>query len=109
MHEVQQICDRIIFLDQGKIIYQDTPTGLIRKLKKAKVKMIIIKGKDILEKYLKTQKIKFYWRKKMIVFKINEEIIPKSLYQLSDRGVRYDEIEILRPTLEDFFLEVAKK
>jgi len=109
MHEVQEICDRIIFLNKGKIIYQDTPTGLIRKLKKAKVKMVVIKAKDILERYLKAQKIKFYWRKRMIIFRIDEEIIPKALYQLSDRGVRYDEIEILRPTLEDFFLEVANK
>lgn len=109
MHEVQEICDRIIFLNHGKIIAQDTPLGLIKKLKKAKVKMAIVKKKDILEKYLKNSKIKFYWQKQRIIFEINEELIPKTLYQISDQGVRYAEIEILRPTLEDFFLEIVKE
>jgi len=109
MHEVQEICDRIIFLNKGKIIAQDTPRGLIKKLKKAKIKLVVIKGKKILEQYLNKEKVKFYWQKERIVFKTDEEIIPKLLYQLSDQGVRYIEIEILRPSLEDFFLEVVNK
>jgi ABC-2 type transport system ATP-binding protein len=109
MAEVQEICDRIIFLSHGKIIAQDTPMGLVNKLKKTKIKMIISQGKQTLEKYLKNNKIKFYWKKQRIVFNVKEEDIPKILYQLSDQGVRYAEIEILRPTLEDYFLEVANK
>ncbi|GAG24724.1 unnamed protein product, partial [marine sediment metagenome] len=109
MHEVQEICDRIIFLNKGKIIAQDTPWGLIKRLKKAKIKMAIVKGKNALEKYLKTTKIKFYWKKQKIIFKLEEENIPKILYQISDKGVRYAEIEILRPSLEDFFLETVEK
>lgn len=107
MHEVQEICDRIIFLNKGKIIAQDTPFGLVKKLKKTKIRMMIVQKEDILEKYLTNEKINFYWKEKKITFEINEEIIPKVLYQLSDKGVRYTEIEILRPTLEDFFLEIA--
>lgn len=109
MHEVQEICDRIIFLNHGKIIARDTPLGLIKKLKQAKVKMAIVEKKNILEKYLRKSKIKFYWRKERITFELNEELIPKVLYQISDHGVRYAEIEILRPNLEDFFLEVINK
>lgn len=109
MHEVQEICDRIVFLSKGKVIAQDTPLGLIKKFKKAKIKMVILKNKNILEKYLKNRKIKFYWQKDKAVFKLDEKQIPKILYQLSDQGVRYEEIEILRPNLEDYFLEIATK
>jgi ABC-type multidrug transport system ATPase subunit len=31
MHEVTRICDRVIFLDKGKIVSEDTPAG--RKIK----------------------------------------------------------------------------
>jgi len=109
MAEVQEICDRIIFLDQGKIIAQDTPLGLVKKLKKAKIKMIITQGKKILEKELKKKKISFKWKNQEVFFETNEKIIPKLLYQISDKGVRYSEIEILKPNLEDFFLEIAGK
>lgn len=109
MHEVQDICDRIVFLDKGKIIAQDTPSKLVKKLKKAKIRMTITKNKKDLEGYLKLRKINFYWKKEKIVFSLNEEIIPKVLYKISDKGVRYDEIEILRPNLEDFFLEIVGK
>jgi len=109
MHEVQEICDRIIFLNHGKIIAQDTPMGLIRKLKKAKVKMVIIKKRDVLEKYLKSSKIKSYWNKQKITFAIDEKLIPKVLYQISDKGIRYAEIEILKPNLEGFFLKIVSR
>lgn len=109
MHEVQEICDRIIVLNKGKVIAQDTPQGLIKKMKKAKVRMFINQKREILEKYLQKRKIKFYERKNKITFALDEKIIPKVLYQISDQGVRYEEIEILKPNLEDYFLQIAKK
>ena len=109
MHEVQDICNQIVFLNKGEIIAQDTPSGLVKRLKKAKIKMVITKNQEILEKYLKFKKINFYWQKEKIVFRLNEKIIPKILYKISDKGIRYDEIEILRPNLEDFFLEIVGK
>jgi len=108
MHEVQEICDRVVFLNKGKIIEQDTTENLIKKLKKATIKMFISRGKDFLEQYLQNQGIDFQWKDKKIIFKIKENTIPKFLYKISDAGVEYWEIEILRPNLEDFFLEVVK-
>jgi len=109
MPEVQEICDQIIFLDKGRIIAQDTPLGLIKRLKNARIKMVITQGKRTLEKYLQQKKINFHWQKEKAIFKLEEEVIPKVLYRLSDQGVRYAEIEILRPSLEDFFLEIVNQ
>jgi len=107
--EVQEICDRIIVLNKGKVLAQDTPEGLIKKIKTSHVKMIIVQNKPVLEKYLQSRKIKFSWKKNKISFNLDENLIPKVLYQISNQGIRYEEIEILRPTLEDFFLEIIKK
>jgi ABC-2 type transport system ATP-binding protein len=107
--EVQEICDRIIVLNKGKIVAQDSPENLIKKIKTSHIKMIIIQNRPVLEKYLQSRKINFSWKKNKISFSLDESLIPKILYQISAQGVRYEEIEILRPTLEDFFLEIIKK
>lgn len=109
MHEVQEICDRIIFLDKGKIIAHDTPLGLVKKLKKTKIRMQIDKNKELLEKYLKEKKFKYLWKNNQVIFSIDEQAIPKVLYKISDQGIRYSDIEILRPNLEDFFLSITTK
>jgi ABC-2 type transport system ATP-binding protein len=108
MHEVQEICDKIIVLKKGKIIAQDTPMQLVKKLKKAKIRMIIIKSKEKLINYLNKKQIKHSWKKQKITFSLNENDIPKVLYQISDQGIRYAEIEILRPNLEDYFLNIMR-
>ena len=48
MHEVTRICNRVIFLDKGKIVAEDTPTGLIKKLDKPNLEHVfleIVRGK----------------------------------------------------------------
>jgi ABC-2 type transport system ATP-binding protein len=109
MHEVQEICDRIIFLNKGEIIAKDTPSDLVKKLKRTQIKLIVDAKKQTLEEYLSEKKISFIWQKNRITISIGESEIPKVLYRISEKGIRYSEIEILRPNLEDYFLEVVNK
>ena len=109
MHEIQEICDRVIFLNHGVIVAEDTPMGIIKKLKRTSVRLLIERGKEDLTSYCENQKIALHWKKDRAELSIEEEEIPKTLFELSKCGVRYSEIEILRPTLEDFFLEQATK
>lgn len=109
MKEVEEMCDRIIFLNKGKILALDTPEGLIKRLKKIKLKMIIKNERKKVEDYLKKHDYSFNWQEDKIAIKVEEEQIPKILYRLSEQGVFYSQLEILRPNLEDFFLQIAKK
>lgn len=48
MHEVTRICDRVIFLDKGHIVAEDTPEALIKKLDKQNLEHVfleIVRGK----------------------------------------------------------------
>ena len=48
MPEVTRICDRVIFLDKGNIVAEDTPAGLIKKLNKPNLEHVfleIVRGK----------------------------------------------------------------
>lgn len=89
MREVEQVCDRIIFLQNGKIIADDTPQALARSVDISRL-TLLIKGK-----YEK--------------FSVPEKEIAQFLQGLLAQGIQYDEIEIEAPSLEDYFLKISKK
>ena len=108
MKEVEEMCDRIVFLKKGEIVAEDTPRGLARRLKGVRVRLLIRDGGRLMQDYLEDKKYKWELDKGRYEIRLDEEAVAKLLVGVSERGVRYDEIEILQPTLEDYFLEVAK-
>lgn len=42
MKEVTRICDRVIFMDKGRIVAEDTPEGLIKKLDKQNLEHVFL-------------------------------------------------------------------
>lgn len=84
MAEVTEVCDRVIFLRKGKIVAEDTPKGLARRIKICTLRYRV--------------------GDKETEVKINEEEIASFLNDLAKREIKYDEISIDKPTLEDFFL-----
>jgi len=84
MAEVTEVCDRVIFLRKGKIVAEDTPKGLARRIKTCVVKYKV-NGQET-------------------AVKIKEEEIASFLNDLAKREIKYEEISIDKPTLEDFFL-----
>jgi len=109
MAEVEEICDRVVFLDKGKIIARDTPEGLAKRIKISRIEMMIDDGLKRLQRLVREN----FWQIKVsgrfTRVEIAEKEIPKFLNLLSERGISYREISIEKPTLEDFFLLTAKK
>ncbi|OGK30962.1 hypothetical protein A3F29_04315 [Candidatus Roizmanbacteria bacterium RIFCSPHIGHO2_12_FULL_33_9] len=109
MEEVTRICDEVIFLDKGKIIAQDSPLGLTKRISKAQVRLTFDGENKILEKYFKKEKLKFKFQTKNIVtIDTKEEKVPKLIFSLSKLGIWITDIEVKKPTLEDFFLQIAR-
>ena len=84
MAEVTEVCDRVIFLRKGKIVAEDTPKGLAKRIKICTLRYKI--------------------GDKETEVKIKEEEIASFLAGLAKQGIKYDEISIDKPTLQDFFL-----
>lgn len=107
MAEVEEICDRVVFLDKGKIIARDTPEGLAKRIKISRIEMMIDDGLKRLQRLVREN----FWQIKVsgrfTRVEIAEKEIPKFLNLLSERGISYREISIEKPTLEDFFLITA--
>ncbi|MDH7476266.1 MAG: ABC transporter ATP-binding protein [Microgenomates group bacterium] len=109
MAEVEEICDRVIFINKGKIIADDTPENLARTIEISHLTLLVKDGlKRTIEECQKNQLL-YRLEGRYIIVDLKERQIPNFLKTLIDRGVFYDEIAIDKPSLEDYFLEVAKR
>ena len=108
MSEVEEICDRVIFLQRGKIVAEDTPIALAKKIRFCKIHLLITDGQKRTLAYCRKQKIIVDVEGRFVSVDIREKEIAAFLSSLADIGVEYDEISIDKPTLEDFFLKTAR-
>ncbi len=109
MDEVTTLCDRVIILKQGSIIANDTPQALALSLSKVRVHLTITDNLNRLTDYMQATKSLFTTQENQVVFEIDEQDIASFLMQLSKRAVVYSAISIDKPTLEDYFLTVARQ
>jgi len=108
MAEVEEVCDRVIFVDKGKIIADDTPGNLAKTIETCHVELNIPDGlKRTIEK-CENEKLYYRLEGRYIIVDLNEKQIPEFLKSLMNIGVIYDEISINKPTLEDYFISVTK-
>lgn len=109
MAEVEEICDRVIFINQGKIIANDTPEKLARTIEISHIELRIEGNMQGAVSYLKNKKITYKQHsKRYVIIDVKEKEIPNVLRDLMNNKIIYDEISIEKPTLEDYFLEMAK-
>lgn len=106
MKEVEELCERVIFINQGKLIASGTPLQLARKIEITQVELFSKNIKQI-EEYCKSKKISYEVNQKYIRINIKEGDIAKLLRNLANEKLNYEEISINKPTLEDYFLKVS--
>lgn len=109
MAEIEEVCDRVLFIRKGKIIAEDTPEGLAGRITNTTIRLMIKDGIKRTLTYCKKNGLYAEEDSKYITIHLMEDQIPYFLSFLAERGIKYQEISIDRPTLEDFFLEMSKK
>lgn len=114
MEEVENICDRIIILDKGKIIASGTCDEL-KKLTKIEEKITIeIKNLesdklDELKKDKNILKLKYENKELFITYKKGKNNLENLINYLKENKINYSSIYSERPTLNDVFLELTGK
>lgn len=109
MTEVEEVCDRVIFINEGKIIANDTPDQLTKSIEICHVELLIQEEIDKVKEYCKTRNIKYIAKGKHITADLKEREIAGFLQDLMNNKLYYTEISIEKPTLEDYFLQAAQK
>lgn len=109
MDEVMEICDRTIFLKQGKVIADDLPENLAKSVSAFRVRLVIVDGLKRTISIATRQGFHYSIEHRSIEILMDEDKVPPFLHALSQAGVTYANIKIEEPSLEDFFLQIAKK
>lgn len=108
MDEVTELCDRVIVLKNGTIIADATPENLAQSIAKIQVHLVITHEFEQALVYLQEARLVYTVEKNQISIQVDEHEIAHLLNKLSERKVIYSHISIDKPTLEDYFLSIAK-
>ena len=109
MAEVEEVCDRVIFIDNGKLIADNTPENLAKSVEISHVELLMIDAIKKAMQYFKSNNFPYRLEGKYIIVDVREKNIPELLRDLMDKKIFYDEISIQKPTLEDYFLHITSK
>jgi len=108
MSEVSRLCDRVVFLDHGKILAVDTPLGLTKRIKQAAVIITFDGPAKTVTSYLEDKGFAYtFLRPTMVEVKAPEELLAKILFGLGERKIWITDIDVRKPDLEDVFLTIA--
>jgi len=109
MDEVTELCDRVLVLKNGAIIADNTPEILAQSISKVHVHLKVPENHEHLTQYLQTANIPFTVQTHQFIIELDEHAIAQFLAQLGERKIIYSHISINKPTLEDYFLSVARQ
>ncbi len=109
MIEVSELCDRILILKNGKIIADNTPEYLAASISETRLQLISVDHLPALITYAQENNLEYTAQEKHIDIVIDEHKISQLLIALAHRGIQYSQISIEKPTLEDYFLSIARR
>ena len=109
MDEVAEVCDRVVVMKNGTIVAADTPARLAASISVTRVELMISQGLEACLMYLNKHLLIHAQEKNSIIIEIDEHKISELLASLATVGVRYSQISINKPTLEDYFIRLAKQ
>jgi ABC-2 type transport system ATP-binding protein len=107
MTEVAEVCDRVLFLQNGNIVADDLPRHLARSVSTTRLKLVAATQKELIGKLAQEFGYPFTIDHRTIEIEIKEEEIALFLQRLATEGISFTSIDIIQPTLEDYFLSLA--
>jgi ABC-2 type transport system ATP-binding protein len=108
MDEVTELCDRVLVLKNGTIIADNTPELLAQSTSQVRVHLTISHELDHIVTYLRNAQLTYAVQDNHVTIEIDEHVISQFLITLSEHKIIYSHISIDKPTLEDYFLSIAK-
>jgi ABC-2 type transport system ATP-binding protein len=109
MHEMTQVCDRIIVMQNGTIVADNTPEQLSETVSRSFLQLMVGEHLQACINYAQKQGIHYEILGHTITFEIDEHAVAQTLLDLAQAGVIYTQISIKKPTLEDYFLSITHK
>src|SRR5437588_8329861 len=98
MDEVTRICDEVIFLDHGRIVAQDTPARLTRRIRNTHVRVRFNGSPADVQRALHThfEQIELTTHNTVVVT-TEEQRVPQAILEIGNAGVQILDIDIRKP------------
>jgi ABC-2 type transport system ATP-binding protein len=109
MDEVAELCDHVLVLEKGTIIASDTPKKLAATIATARIHLVMRNGMELVVAYAQQHSIAHQITGASIQLDVAEHAIAQLLQDLAQQNVIYSNISIEEPSLEDYFLSMAKR
>jgi ABC-2 type transport system ATP-binding protein len=106
MHQVEELCDRLVLIDQGKALLYGSLTDVRKKFAKPSV---FITTADKLPESIKGVGSVEKVNGDLLLHLVNGTEPNEVLKTLVAKGITLDRFEIALPTLDEIFIEVVKK
>jgi ABC-2 type transport system ATP-binding protein len=108
MREVEQLCDRVMFLSHGKIVAEDTPLELTKRVGNSQLILTFDGDQTPVRTYLINENLIFTFpREHVVEISLVETDVPKVLFGFRKHKVWITNIDVKKPDLEDVFLSIA--
>ncbi len=108
MAEVAEVCDRVLFLRSGKIIADGTPKTLALMAKSARLELVLTDGLKRAISLAEQFKYAYTVDNRRLILDLEEKQIAQFLSALAASNVLYTDIQVIPPSLEDYFLKIAQ-
>lgn len=108
MAEVEEVCDRVVFLAKGKIVAEDTPAGLARSIKLSRLHLRLDQGREKLTKIVREMGLEETEEESgEVKIELQEDRVAECLTRMAQAKIAYTQISIEKPTLEDYFVKMS--
>jgi ABC-2 type transport system ATP-binding protein len=109
MDEVMQVCDRVVVLREGKVLADDLPEELAKSVSAYRLRLVIGDGMKRTVALVEQQGLPHLVEHRTITISMEETLIAPFLKALGQADVHYTSIRIEEPSLEEYFLHIARK
>jgi len=110
MDEVAYLCDRVLVFKNGHIVADDSPHTLAASVKSARLQLTILEGLTHAIRQLREKNIPYQVADdRFLSIDVDESMVAPLLITFARANVTYDHLLIEKPTLQDYFIQIAKR
>lgn len=109
MAEIEQMCDRVIFLSHGQIVANDAPAKLTALVPDHRLIIKFTSRPPSLERFLQERRLDYKFVDRELRITTTNEAIPSLLGEMYREQFPIRDLSIDEPDLEDVFLKIARE
>ncbi len=110
--DIEEICDRVIFLEKGKLIYDGSVQTLIHSSPNTEIAIKVKGNREVVENILKGENLVKSWDdmgSDYQYIKVSAESKQKTLSLLVNHSIDIVSLDVEKPTLEEIFYKIKNK